>query len=101
MDLTTRKTIMITLLNKISLYNTFGVDDFNSIEGAIDNMAPSMVEYYLSDLNQYSEDIYLNKRDIEKSVSIGDYNLYIDYSDNVYLELDNDENFNQETASFW
>jgi hypothetical protein len=101
MDLTNRKTIMITLLNKTSLYNTFGVDNFNSIEGAIDKMAPSMVEYHLSDLSQYSEDIYLNKRDIERSVTIGDYNLYIDYSDNIYLELDNDENSNQETASFW
>ncbi len=92
---------MITLLNKTSLYNTFGVDDFNSIEGAIDNMAPSMVEYHLSDLSQYCEDIYLNKRDIEKSVSIGDYNLYRDYNDNIYLELDNDENTAYGTASFW
>ena len=92
---------MITLLNKTSLYNTFGVNDFNSIEGAIDNMAPSMVEYYLSDLGQYCENIYLNKRDIEKSVSIGDYNLYIDYSNNIYLEIDIEENSNHETASFW
>lgn len=92
---------MITLLNKTSLYNTFGVNDFNSIEGAIDNMAPSMVEYHLSDLSQYCEDIYLNKRDIEKSVSIGDYSLYIDYNDNIYLELDNNENIDYETASLW
>lgn len=92
---------MITLLNKISLYNTFGVDDFNSIEGAIDNMAPSMVEYHLSDLSQYCEDTYLNKRDIEKSVTIGDYSLYIDYSDNIYLELDNNTNTTYETSTFW
>ena len=92
---------MIALLNKTSLYNTFGVDNFNSIEGAIDNMAPSMVEYHLSDLSQYSDDIYLNKRDIEKSVSIGDYSLYIDYSDNIYLELDNNDNSGHETKTFW
>lgn len=92
---------MITLLNNISLYNTFGVDNFNSIEGAIDTMAPSMVEYYLSDLSQYSEDVYLNKRDVEKSFSIGDYNLYIDYNDNIYLELDNIEKTTHETATFW
>ncbi|MGB1227096.1 MAG: hypothetical protein ACPG9K_04335 [Poseidonibacter sp.] len=92
---------MITLLNKLSLYNTFGVDNFNSIEGAINNMAPSMVEYYLSNLSEDSEDIYLNKREIENSLFIGDYSLYIDYNDNIYLELDNNQTTNYETASFW
>ncbi|MBU3014823.1 hypothetical protein KO488_08640 [Poseidonibacter lekithochrous] len=92
---------MITLLDKTSLYNTFGVNDFGSIELAIDNMAPSMVEYYLSDLSEYSEDAYLNKSNIENSLCIGDYNLYIDYNDNIYLELDNNQNSTYETASFW
>lgn len=92
---------MITLINKISLYNTFGVDNFNSIEGAINSMAPSMVDYYLSDLSEYSEDIYLNKKDIENTLSLGDYNLYIDYNDNIYLELDNNQTSVYETASFW
>ena len=92
---------MITLLDKTSLYNTFGVDNFNSIEEAINNMAPSMVEYYLSDLKQYSDDTYLNKRDIENSLSIGDYSLYIDYNNNIYLELDNSQDLTYETASFW
>lgn len=92
---------MITLLNKTSLYNTFGVDNFSSIEGAIDSMAPSMVEYYLSDLSQYSEDIYLNKSNIENSLYIGDYSLYIDYNDNIYLELDNNLIDTYETASLW
>ena len=92
---------MTILLNKNSLYNTFGVENFNSLENAVNSMAPSMVEYYLSDLGQYCENIYLNKRDIEKSVSIGDYNLYIDYSNNIYLEIDIEENSNHETASFW
>ena len=92
---------MTTLLDKISLYNTFGVDNFNSIEEAINKMAPSMVEYYLSDLSEYSEDIYLNKKDIEISLCIGDYNLYIDYNDNIYLEVDSNQYLNNETASFW
>ena len=60
-----------------------------------------MVEYYLSDLSQYSEDTYLNKSQIENSVYIGDYNLYIDYSDNVYLELNNENANSLETGSFW
>ncbi len=92
---------MITLLDKLSLYNTFGVDNFNSIEEAVNTMAPSMVEYYLSDLSQYSEDIYLNKRDVENSLNIGDYSLYIDYNKNIYLELDSNQISTYETASFW
>ena len=92
---------MTILLNKNSLYNTFGVDSFNSLEDAVNSMAPSMVEYYLSDLSQYSEDAYLNKSQIEQSVYIGDYSLYMDYSNNIYLELDNDTNNPYETASFW
>ena len=92
---------MITLLNKDSLFNTFGVNDFNSIEDAFNSMAPSMAEYYLNDLNQYSENAYLNKSNIENTISLGDYYLYIDYSDNIYLELDNNINESQETPSFW
>ncbi len=65
-------------------------------------MAPSMVEYYLKDLCEDNDDnIYLNKRDIEHTLEIGEYSLYIDYSDNIYLELENDFSNSQETASFW
>lgn len=92
---------MITLLNKNSLYNTFGVDSFKSLEDVVNNMAPSLVEYHLSDLSQYSEDAYLNRTQIEQSVYIGDYSLYIDYSDNIYLELSNDEVNSYETSSLW
>jgi hypothetical protein len=92
---------MITLLNKNSLYNTFGVDSFNSLEEVVNNMAPSLVEYYLSDLSQYCEDAYLNKTQIEQTVTIGDYYLYIDYNQEVYLEMDNTKEDPYETASFW
>ena len=90
---------MITLVNKDSLYNIFGVQDFDLLEGAIDNMAPSLVEYYLSSFCDISDEMYFNKRDVEESISIGDYNLYIDYSKNIYLEvlLMNDES----TQTLW
>lgn len=92
---------MITLLNKSSLYNTFGVENFNSLEDTLNCMAPSLVEYYLSDLAQYCEDVYFNKSQIEHTVYIGDYNLYKDYSDNVYLEFTNEYSDDSETSSFW
>jgi hypothetical protein len=89
---------MITQVNKNSLFNMFGVKDFNLLEGVIDSMAPSLVEYYLSSLTD-DDDTYFNKRDIEESISIGDYNLYIDYSKNIYLELTS--TFEDTTQSFW
>lgn len=90
---------MITQLNNESLYNSFGVENFTNLEGAIDNMAPSLVEYYLSDLCQYNDEVYFNKREIENSICIGSYNLYIDYNNNIYLEIDNIND--EETQSLW
>lgn len=91
---------MILLLNKISLYSTFGVNDFNSLDNAINNMAPSMVEYYLSDLSNGVENIYLNKKNIQHSLNVGDFSIYLDYEDEIYLEI-NDEKEDSETSSLW
>ena len=46
------------------------------------------------------DELYFNRRDIEESISVGDYNLYIDYSENVYLEL-NITTTEEITQSFW
>ncbi len=92
---------MVLLLNKNSLYSTFGVSCFDSLDQAINSMAPSMVEYYLSDLSNGNEDSYLNKRNIQNSLNIGDYSLYIDYDDEVYLEIHNSVYTELETGSLW
>lgn len=92
---------MTLLLNKNSLFSTFGVDDFNSLEGAVNNMAPSMVEYYLSDLSNGVDDSYLNKRNIQNSIYIGDYSLYMDYDEEVYLEIEEKPEDDYETGSLW
>ena len=90
---------MLTLINKDSLYNIFGVKTFRLLEGAIDTMAPSLAEYYLSSLCEYSDESYFNKKDVEESVSIGEYNLYIDYNENIYLEVNSDKD--DYTQGFW
>ena len=89
---------MITQVNKDSLFNIFGVKNFELLHSAIDNMAPSLVEYYLSSLSS-DDELYFNKRDIEESIFIGDYSLYIDYSKNIYLELNSTTE--EITQSFW
>ncbi|MFA6742012.1 MAG: hypothetical protein WCR78_11065 [Arcobacteraceae bacterium] len=89
---------MITQVDKDSLFNTFGVKNFELLHSAIDNMAPSLVEYYLSSFRS-DDELYFNKRDIEETISIGDYNLYIDYNKYIYLELNSTTK--ESTQSFW
>jgi hypothetical protein len=91
---------MITQLNKNLLFSTFDVQDFRMLENAINNMAPSMVEYYLSDLGSCNDESYLNKKEVQTYISIGEYNLYIDYNENIYLEIQNNKE-SYETASLW
>lgn len=91
---------MITQLNKTLLFSTFDVQDFQMLEDAISNMSPSMVEYYLSDLGSYNDEFYLNKKEVQNYICIGEYNIYIDYSENIYLEIkSNKESY--ETATLW
>jgi hypothetical protein len=92
---------MILLLNKISLFSTFGVDSFDSLDASINTMAPSMVEYYLSDLSFGNDDTYLNKRNIQNSINIGEYSIYLDYDDEIYLEIEDNQEDDYETASLW
>ena len=92
---------MVLLLNKNSLYSTFGVSDFNSLDQNIQTMAPSMVEYYLSDLSNGNEDTYLNKRNIQESISVGEYSIYLDYDEEVYLEIADLIENDLETGSLW
>ncbi|NVJ53379.1 MAG: hypothetical protein HWD90_06770 [Campylobacteraceae bacterium] len=93
---------MILLLNKDSLFSTFGVDSFQSLDSAINSMAPSMVDYYLSDLSNGMDDIYLNKRSIQDSISTGDFSIYLDYDEEVYLEIEEVNNaLELETGSLW
>jgi hypothetical protein len=92
---------MVLILNKASLYSTFGVEDFISLDVVINNMAPSMVEYYLSDLSHGNNDIYLNKRNIQSTINIGDYSLYLDYDDEIYIEIEDSVEDEYETGSLW
>ncbi len=92
---------MITLINKESLYNTFRVDSFSSLNSIIDNMAPSLVEYHLFDLSEQGDETYFNKRDIENGFSVGIFSLYLDYSENIYLEFDEQDSSDSTQQIDW
>jgi len=92
---------LIIKLDKSLVYSTFNVDMFEQIEISIQTMAPSMIEYYLSDLASNSEESsYINKSDIQNTIYLDEYMLYVDYSDNIYLEF-TEKNDDYETESFW
>ena len=93
---------MTLLLNKDLLFSTFGVSTFESLDSAINTMAPSMVDYYLSDLCNGEDNAYLNKRNIQNSISIGDFSIYLDYNDEIYLEiLQNSLDDDMQTGTLW
>ena len=94
---------MIVLLDKFNLYATFNIKSFDELENSVENISPSMTEYYLSDLaSLVSGNTYLNKSNIEKSLFLDKYSLYLDYNDDIYLEVVQDENKDEyETASLW
>ena len=93
---------MIIQLEKDSLYSTFGVSDFSSLDSCTQAMAPSMVEYYLSDLATASDfsESYINKSNIQQTIFLEEYSLYQDYNDDIYLEFTQKEE-TYETQSLW
>ena len=92
---------MIIQIDKDLLYSTFNVDSFSNIESTTQSMAPSMVEYYLSDLSTSSSDsTYINRSNIQETIFLDEYSLYLDYSNEIYLEFIQKEN-QYETESLW
>ena len=79
---------MIYLDSNKELYTLLGISSFQSIQGAINNIAPSLLEYHLEQLleNIQSNEI-LNRNNIQDTVNLDKYTLYIDYSDNLYIEV--------------
>ena len=93
---------MIVQLSNNSLYSTFGVSSFSEFELNIQNMAPSMVEYYLSNLSEeiQGDSTYLNKSNIQQTINIDEYDIHLDYNNDIYLEFV-EKNSDYETLSFW
>ncbi len=93
---------MIIQLDKTSLYSTFGVSDFIELDLHTQAIAPSMVEYHLQNLISLADnnEQYINKSNIQHTIYLSEHSLYMDYSDNLYVEfiVKNDE---YETQSLW
>ena len=93
---------MVIALDTTTLYSTFNVENFEQLEKSTQVIAPSMVEYYLSDLASANDDgeSYINKTNIQQTIFLDEYSLYLDYSDNIYLEFEEKQS-EYETESLW
>ena len=92
---------MIISVDKTSLFHTFQVSKFDQLEDSIQSIAPSMVEYHLDELTSSSiEPIYMNKSNIQQTIFLDQYSLYLDYSDSIYLEFIEKED-SYDTESLW
>ena len=83
------------------LFSTFKVSCFDQLEEGMQSLAPSMVEYYLDDLSSsMDQSIYINKSNIQQTIFLDEYSLYLDYNDTVYLEFVKKED-DYDTQSLW
>ncbi len=92
---------MVIQLDKNQLFSTFDVSSFEQLQANTQSMAPSMVEYYLSDLSSQSDtQSYINKSNIQNSILLDEYSIYYDYNNDIYLEFVQKEDA-YETESLW
>lgn len=92
---------MIIQLDANSLFSTFEVSSFQELEEGIQSIAPSMVEYHLQDLSSSdTESVYINKSNIQQTIYLDQYSLYLDYEDSIFLEFIEKED-EYETESLW
>jgi len=88
-------------LDKNLVYSTFSVENFEQLESMAQSMAPSMVEYFLSDLASTSEEpSYINKSNIQNTITLDEYSIYFDYENKIYLEFIEKED-SYETSTLW
>lgn len=68
------------------MLRALGISEINHVEDCIDNFSPSLLEYSIKELIKYSSEEYFNKSQIEKTFKIGDIEIFLDYSNNCFIE---------------
>jgi len=92
---------LIYLDNNKELFTLLNITSFDNIQGAINNIAPSLLEYHLEQLiDNIENNIILNKHNVQDTINLDKYTLYMDYSDNLYIEVQIIED-EYATASLW
>ena len=86
---------MILLLDKASLYSTFEASSFDELEDLLEQYSPSIIKYHLDNLISTSCDSYSDKTNIEKTLYLHDFLLYLDYNQDIYIEISQQDNNHQ------
>jgi hypothetical protein len=93
---------LLFLLDSQLFCNTFDIEKFEQIASKIDVMAPSVVEYYLSDLaDSVDSQASLSYSSIQYKVDFQEYSLLLDYDENIYLEFVPSSDNDYETGALW
>lgn len=66
--------------------STLGINEIGLLETCIDASSPSLLEYSIKELLKYSNEEYFNKSQIEKTFIIGNIEIFLDYSNNCFIE---------------
>jgi len=70
-----------------------------TIENKIDNMAPSMMEYQMAQACECTENVVFNKTNAQSIVMAHGVQIYINYEDEIFVELTkNDEQTQRELS---
>ena len=80
------------------LFDLFNINKCSDLVIALDNGAPSLIEYQVRDLiNNFGEDSLLIHSQIEKTIKSGDIEIHIDYNNEFYVndirEIDDSLNY--------
>jgi len=93
---------LIYLVDQEQLLMIFDVSSFDLLEDAIFNTPPSMSEYYLNDaIMNLDNTSYLNKNNIQQTIQLDSYNIFIDYDCNTYIEKLHSDVVDEYTESLW
>lgn len=91
---------MIYLDNNNKILTLFNSKEFCELNNVFNCLAPSMCEYHFRELiRELSNNVILNKTNIQDKIDIYDYTLYLDYNNDIYLEYISNNEY--ETESLW
>lgn len=68
------------------LFDLFNIKKYSDLVIALDNGAPSLIEYQVRDLiNNFGEDSLLAHSKIQETIKSGDIEIHIDYNNEFYV----------------
>ncbi len=79
---------MIYLDNNNKVYSLFDINEFTQLHSKVFTIAPSVCDYNLNNLiNTLEPQSFFNKSNIQDSINIDNYSLYLAYDNNIYIEF--------------